>query len=128
MLRSIQPFLGSLNYSSRFMVDFFAVYAPVLCQLRETDFYEIYCMDDRDTIVGDLYRTPIKVRDHELTLREDDRDLNGRTWWEEAKIALAILRAKISTTPTLRYFDPDRLPVIVVYAIKEAVSASCCRI
>ena len=39
-LRSMQSFLGSLNYYSRFIEDF-AIYASVLYELRETDFHEI---------------------------------------------------------------------------------------
>ena len=39
-------------------------------------------------------------------------------------IAFTLLKAKISTTPMLKHFDPDRLPVIVVYASKWAVSAA----
>ncbi|GMF60250.1 unnamed protein product [Phytophthora fragariaefolia] len=39
-LRSMQSFLGSLNYYSRFIKDF-AIYAAVLYELREADFHEI---------------------------------------------------------------------------------------
>ena len=39
-LRSMQSFLGSLNYYSRFIEDF-AIYASVLYELREADFYAI---------------------------------------------------------------------------------------
>ncbi|POM76567.1 Reverse transcriptase [Phytophthora palmivora] len=39
-LRSMQSFLESLNYYSRFIEDF-AIYASVLYELREADFYEI---------------------------------------------------------------------------------------
>ena len=35
-----------------------------------------------------------------------------------------MLKAKIATTPILKHFDTDRIPVIVVYASKWAVSAS----
>ena len=38
-LRAMQSFLGSLNYYSRFIEDF-AIYASVLYELREVDFYE----------------------------------------------------------------------------------------
>ena len=37
-LRSMQSFLGSLNYYSRFIEDF-AIYASVLYELREADFF-----------------------------------------------------------------------------------------
>ena len=43
-LRSMQSFLGSLNYYSRFIEDF-AIYASVLYELREADFHEIRRMD-----------------------------------------------------------------------------------
>ena len=39
-LRSMQSFLGSLNYYSRFIEDF-AIYASVLYELQEADFHEI---------------------------------------------------------------------------------------
>ena len=54
----------------------------------------------------------------------DDPDPEGRTRWEKAMIAFTLLKAKIANTPILRHFDPDRPPVIVVYASKWAVSAA----
>lgn len=39
-------------------------------------------------------------------------------------IAFTLLKAKIAATPILKHFDPDRLPVIVVYASKWAISAA----
>ena len=39
-LRSMQSFLGSLYYYSRFIEDF-AIYASVLYELREADYHEI---------------------------------------------------------------------------------------
>ena len=38
-------------------------------------------------------------------------------------IVFTLLKAKIATTPILKHFDPDRSPVIVVYA-SRAVSAA----
>ena len=38
--------------------------------------------------------------------------------------AFTMLKAKIAQTPILKHFDPDRTPVIVVYASKWAVSAA----
>ena len=99
----MQSFLGSLNYYSRFIEDY-AVYAAVLYELRESDFYEIGRSQNADK----------QERSH------DKRD--GR--WKEATMAFTMLKAKIATTPTLRHFDPDRPPVIVVYACKWAVSAT----
>ena len=37
-------------------------------------------------------------------------------------IAFTLLKAKISETPILKHFDPDRSPVIVVYSSKWAIS------
>ena len=39
-------------------------------------------------------------------------------------IAFTMLKDKIAKTPILKHFDPDRIPVIVVYASKWAVSAA----
>ena len=38
--RAMQSFLGSLNYYRRFFDDF-AVYAAMLCEVRESDFFEL---------------------------------------------------------------------------------------
>ena len=99
-LRAMQSFLGSLNYYRRFIEDF-AVYAAVLYELRESDFFEIG-------------RSQLAAGDEWLN---EDR-------WTEAKVAFTMLKAKIATAPMLKHFDPDRPPVIVVYASKWAVSAA----
>ena len=39
-------------------------------------------------------------------------------------ISFTMLKDKIAKTPILKHFDPDRHPVIVVYASKWAVSAA----
>ena len=39
-------------------------------------------------------------------------------------IAFTLLKAKIASTSILKHFNPDRPPVIVVYASKWAVSAA----
>jgi hypothetical protein len=39
-------------------------------------------------------------------------------------IAFTMLKAKIASTPLLKHFDPDRIPVVVVYASKWAISAA----
>ena len=96
----MQSFLGSLNYYRRFIEDF-AVYAAVLYELRESDFFEIG-------------RSQLAAGDEWLN---EDR-------WTEAKVAFTMLKAKIATAPMLKHFDPDRPPVIVVYASKWAVSAA----
>ena len=102
-LRAMQYFLGSLNYYSRFIEDY-AIYAAVLYELRESDFHEI----------GRSKTVEINERSG------DERDNR----WKEATIAFTMLKAKVATTPTLKHFDPDRPPVIVVYACKWAVSAT----
>eukprot|EP00644_Phytophthora_capsici_P014962 jgi/Phyca11/131647/e_gw1.109.22.1 len=79
-LRSMQSFLGSLNYYSRFIEDF-SIYAAILYELREVDFHE-------------------------------------------AITAFTLLKAKIVATPILRHFDPDREPVVVLYASQWAISAA----
>ena len=112
-LRSMQSFLGSLNYYSRFIEDF-AVYASVLYELREADFFEMSRMGDRGETSGSC----------DNALQRDEHDQNERSRWERAAISFASLKAKIATTPILKHFDSDRLPVIVVYASKWAVSAS----
>ena len=42
----------------------------------------------------------------------------------EAMISFTMLKDKIFKTPIFMHFDPDRAPVIVVYASKWAVSAA----
>ncbi|POM78632.1 LOW QUALITY PROTEIN: Reverse transcriptase [Phytophthora palmivora] len=103
-LRSMQSFLGSLNYYSRFIEDF-AFYASVLYELREADFYEI------------ARRTKSTGDDENVIAEEGDR-------WAEARAAFAILKNKIVTAPILQHFDVDRQPVVVVYASKWAISAA----
>ncbi|POM76068.1 LOW QUALITY PROTEIN: Reverse transcriptase [Phytophthora palmivora] len=103
-LRSMQSFLGSLNYYSRFIEDF-AIYASVLYELREADFNEI---TRKVKSTGD---------DEGVVAEEDDR-------WTEARTAFTILKNKIVTAPILQHFDIDRQPVVVVYAIKWAISAA----
>ena len=109
----MQSFLGSLNYYIRFIEDF-AVYASVLYELQEADFFEESHMGDRDAMAGSC----------DNTLQGGKHDPNERSWLERAAISFALLKAKIATTPILKHFDPDRLPVIVVYASKRSVSAS----
>ncbi|POM66457.1 Reverse transcriptase [Phytophthora palmivora] len=97
-------FLGSLNYYSRFIEDF-AIYASVLYDLREANFYEIA-------------QKVISTGDDEGVVVEED----GR--WTEARTAFATLKNKIVNAPILQHFDVDRQPVVVVYASKWAISAA----
>ena len=134
----MQSVLGSLNYYSRFIEDF-AVYASVLYELREADFHEINRVSEApkptsavrpDSIHEgsaegdrDLYPKP-EIDVDRYPIAGDDRDPEGRNQWEKAMIVFTLLNAKIATTPILRHFDPNRSPVIVVYASKRAVSAA----
>uniref|UniRef100_A0AAV1V6Q6 Reverse transcriptase/retrotransposon-derived protein RNase H-like domain-containing protein n=1 Tax=Peronospora matthiolae TaxID=2874970 RepID=A0AAV1V6Q6_9STRA len=99
-LRAMQSVLGSLKYYRRFIEDF-AVYAAVLYELKESGIFEI----GRSQLAAG-----------------DECSNEGR--WTEAKVAFTMLKAKIATAPMLKHFDPDRPPVIVVYASKWAVSAA----
>ena len=47
-LRSMQSFLGSLNYYGQLIEDF-AIYASVLYELRKADFHEIRRMDKTES-------------------------------------------------------------------------------
>ena len=145
-LRSMQSFLGSLNYYSRFIEDF-AIYASVLYELREADFHEICRLSSEDVAIpavkcdhkyqrqeknrgcyksgGDQELRPDLGSDQELCPDlGGDLDPKDRTRWEKAVIAFTMLKDKIAKTPILKHFDPDRIPVIVVYASKWAVSAA----
>ena len=53
-----------------------------------------------------------------------DLKLTDRIRWEKEMISFIMLKDKIAKTPILKHFDPDRPPVIVVYASKWAVSAA----
>ncbi|ETK70753.1 hypothetical protein L915_21921 [Phytophthora nicotianae] len=53
-----------------------------------------------------------------LTAQTDERDK-----WDRVQAAFEMLKNKIVTAPVLRHFDPDRIPVVVVYASDCAISA-----
>ncbi|GMF29744.1 unnamed protein product [Phytophthora lilii] len=53
-----------------------------------------------------------------------DRDADERSKWARAQVAFVILKNKIATAPVLKHFDPERIPVIVMYASKWAISAA----
>ncbi|OWZ15960.1 reverse transcriptase [Phytophthora megakarya] len=105
----MQSFLGSLNYYSRFIEDF-AVYAAILYELRESDFFEL--------------RRRTKIVDHPLQTRDADQVEIDEDRWTRATLAFTILKAKIVSAPILKHFDSDRPLVIVVYANKWAISAA----
>ena len=44
--------------------------------------------------------------------------------WSRVQVAFAMLKNKIATAPILRHFDPDREPVVIIYASEWAISAS----
>ena len=84
-LRSMQSFLGSLNYYSRFIEDF-AIYASVLYELREADFYEICNKSISIMGSGDGCDSGPKTG--------DDNDLVDRNRWEKATIAFTCLKPR----------------------------------
>ena len=45
---------------------------------------------------------------------------------KKATFAITMLKAKIATTPTIKHFDPDRIPVIVLYASKWSFTHHFC--
>ncbi|GMF40034.1 unnamed protein product [Phytophthora fragariaefolia] len=88
-LRSMQSFLGSLNYYSRFIEDF-AIYASILyiCmyELREIDFFEA---------------------SGQAKARLESDDQNQRDKWSRATKDFVVLKDKIVNAPILTHFDPD---------------------
>ncbi|CAI5725192.1 unnamed protein product [Peronospora effusa] len=99
----MQSFFGSLNYYSRFLEEY-AIYASILYELREVDYHV-------------LRRRMCETEGTQRSDQEEDR-------WTRVHVAFAILKNKIATAPILRHFDPDREPVIMVYASEWAISAS----
>ncbi|KAE9065276.1 hypothetical protein PF010_g28272 [Phytophthora fragariae] len=108
-LRSMQSFLDSLNYYSRFIEDF-AIYASILYELREADFFEA---TRRFKINPDVNLTG-----------DDDGQPGCEDKWSRAMTAFTVLKDKLVRAPIFRHFDPDRRPVVVVYASKWAISAA----
>ena len=114
-LRSMQSFLGSLNYYSRF-IEYFAIYASVPYELREADFYEIRRAGDDHLCISNVRSDPDRLPQYGLDMQnrggshdvKDDRRSGSRSRWEEAVIAFTLLKNKISTTPILKHFDPER--------------------
>ena len=102
-LKAMQSFLGSLNYYSRFLEDY-AIYASILYELREVDYH---VLRRRASGTGDTHGD----------VQDEDR-------WSRVQVAFSMLKNKIATAPILRHFDPDREPVVIVYASDWAISAS----
>ncbi|KAJ8575379.1 hypothetical protein ON010_g3835 [Phytophthora cinnamomi] len=105
-LRSMQSLLGSLNYHSRFIEDF-AIYASILYELREADFFEASKVSKIKTAIN-------------LTGDDDE----GQDKWVRATEAFTVLKNKIINAPILQHFDPDREPVVIVYARKWVISVA----
>lgn len=117
----MQSLLESLNYYGFFIEDF-AIDAAVQYELRKAECHEIRCAQNRSNQLEVLNQPGLKDGFRETEGgRYGDKDKDRL---EKATIAFAILKTKIATTPILRHFDPDRLPVIVVYASKWAISAT----
>ncbi|GMF49749.1 unnamed protein product [Phytophthora fragariaefolia] len=91
-LRSMQSFLGSLNYYSRFIEEF-AIYASILYELREIDFFEA---------------------SGQAKARLESNDQNQRDRWARATKAFVVLKEKIVNAPILTHFDPDKRPVVIL--------------
>ena len=53
-----------------------------------------------------------------------NQDFEGKWLYEKLVIAFTFLKAQIATMPSLKHFDQNRPPVIVIYASKWAVSSS----
>ncbi|GMF51288.1 unnamed protein product [Phytophthora fragariaefolia] len=131
-LRSMQSFLGSLNYYSRFIEDY-AIYAAVLYELREVDFAAMSKRDNQTQIQARVARSTPDSDDpapEQVDPRFDNLDLSPNESidvdprWIRAHRAFDILKERIADTPILQHFDPDKLPVIVVYASTWAISAA----
>ncbi|ETP27877.1 hypothetical protein F442_22840 [Phytophthora nicotianae P10297] len=107
----MQSFLGSLNYYSGFIEDL-GIYASILFELQEVDFHEMSRNPGQKTGSG------VQADEERLMAQMDERDK-----WDRAQAAFEMLKNKIATAPVLRHFDPDRVPVVVVYASDWAISA-----
>ncbi|GMF41738.1 unnamed protein product [Phytophthora fragariaefolia] len=101
-LRSMRSFLGSLNYYSRF-IESFAIYASILYELREIDFFEA---------------------SGQAKARLEGDDQNQRDKWTQAAKAFVTLKDKIVNAPILTHFDSDKRPVVILYTSKWAISAA----
>ena len=97
----------------------------MLYEFREADFHEINRADKLDTArskVGDINKY-LPETGHNVDLESkarDDGNSNDRSCWEKDRIAF-MLKAKISSNPILKHFDPNRTPVIVKWAVSAAL-------
>ena len=81
----------------------------MLYGLRKADFYEIRRLNNSNGLTYEVYF------DRDRGSKAGRKD-NIR--WEKAKIVFNMLKAKVFRTPILNHFEPERSPVIVVYASK----------
>ena len=92
----------------------------MLNELRETEFFASSQMD-----VGDTTSTKSIKEDRDPAMEVSNRARSKRkNPVGEGYDCIHHVESKIATTPILNHFDPDRIPVIVVYASNWAVSAS----
>ncbi|POM58529.1 LOW QUALITY PROTEIN: Reverse transcriptase [Phytophthora palmivora] len=130
-LRSMQSFLGKLNYYSQFSEDY-AIYASVLYELREVDFAAMSKdnvwiqikrgMEHKELGQLDLKEYPGSDPKLKSTETYDPEELDGGRI--RAHRAFETLKSKIASTPILRHFDADREVVVIVYASDWAISAA----
>ncbi|CAI5722015.1 unnamed protein product [Peronospora effusa] len=77
-LRSMQSFLESLNYYSRFVEDF-EIYASVLYELREADFHEICCSDKMNALNSNISTRNVRIKFPTLGTTQIQKDgLDGK--------------------------------------------------
>ncbi|POM74719.1 Reverse transcriptase [Phytophthora palmivora] len=111
-LRSMQSFLGSLNYYSRFIEDY-AIYAAVLYELRKVDFAAMSKDDVRIQINRSMEHKELDQLDlkedpgSDLALKPTEPSDPGRLdgdkvdpRWIRAHRAFETLKSKIASTPT----------------------------
>ncbi|ETI53475.1 hypothetical protein L917_03353 [Phytophthora nicotianae] len=89
-----------------FTIEDLAVYASILYELREADFYEIAQRSKVEAVAGDDNRP-----------EEDDK-------WTRSVKAFETLKVRIAAAPILRHFASNKQPVVVVYASKWTISAA----
>ncbi|GMF15044.1 unnamed protein product [Phytophthora fragariaefolia] len=94
MPKELQSFPGSLNYYHRFIPDF-AVYATTLYALTEQDFESC----------------------------DASQEAQRQKKWRHAICAFEALKVKLAETRMLKHFDPQREPIVVVYASEWSVAA-----
>ncbi|OWY99587.1 reverse transcriptase [Phytophthora megakarya] len=130
-LRSMQSFLGSLNYYSRFFEDY-AIYASVLYELRELGFVamtkeatQVRIQQVLEVEDADQGSQGDRGGDHRKALDLEASDpIEVDPCWIHAHRSFNVLKTRIATTPILRHFDPDRKATVVVYASDWTISGA----